>query len=96
MTMRLATNERYKNNEGEWTDRTEWHSVVVWGKRAEGLAKVVTKGTHLFIEGKLQTREWTDKEGNKRFTTEVVARNVLLLGAKQNGGGNRSDNAPPP
>ena len=94
LSMRLATNERFKNRDGEWTDRTEWHTIVVWGKRAEGLSKVVDKGTHLFIEGKLQTRQWEDKQGQKRYTTEVVARQVLLLGRK--GGGGNGDGAPPP
>jgi single-strand DNA-binding protein len=95
LSLRLATNERFKTRDGEWTDRTEWHTVVVWGKRAEGLAKVVDKGTHLYIEGKLQTRQWEDKQGQKRYTTEVVARQVLLLGRK-GGGGNGNGGAPPP
>lgn len=95
MTLRLATNERYKNRDGEWTDRTEWHTVVVWGKRAEGLSKIVNKGTHLYVEGKLQTRQWEDREGQKRYTTEVVARQILLLGRK-GGGNNDHGGAPPP
>ena len=96
MTIRMATNERYKNKDGEWTDRTEWHSVVVWGKRAEGLSKILQKGTHIYIEGKLQTRSWEDKDGNKRYTTEIVAREVLLLGRKNDTGNGRSDGPPPP
>jgi len=90
LTLRMATNERFKNRDGEWQDRTEWHSVVVWGKRAEGLSKVVSKGTHLYVEGRLQTRSWEDKQGQKRYTTEVVARDILLLGRR---GG---DEGPPP
>jgi single-strand DNA-binding protein len=86
LSLRMATNERYKNRDGEWQDRTEWHTVVVWGKRAEGLNRVVTKGTQLFIEGRLQTRSWEDKQGQKRYTTEVVAREVIL-GSKGDGGG---------
>ena len=95
MSMRLATNERFKNRDGEWQDRTEWHTVVVWGKRAEGLSKIVGKGTHLYIEGRLQTRNWEDKGGQKRYTTEVVAREVLLLGRKGESGGG-DGGAPPP
>jgi single-strand DNA-binding protein len=95
MTLRMATNERYKNRDGVWTDRAEWHTVVVWGKRAEGLSKVVSKGTQLFIEGKLQTRSWDDQQGQKRYTTEVVARQVLLLGGR-GGGSSSNSGAPPP
>jgi single-strand DNA-binding protein len=82
MTLRVATNERFKNKDNEWTDRAEWHSVVVWGKRAEGLSKVVEKGTSLYVEGRLQTRSWDDKEGQKRYSTEIVANLILLLGRK--------------
>lgn len=94
MTLNLATNTRQKIRD-EWTDQTEWHNVVVWGNRAEGLNKILQKGTHLFIEGKLQTRDWKDKDGNKRYTTEVVAREVLLLSKKGAGNGGY-DHAPPP
>lgn len=87
MTLRVATNERFKNKDGEWTDRAEWHSVVVWGKRAEGLSKVVEKGTSLYVEGRIQTRTWDDKEGQKRYSTEIVANQILLLGRKGGGGG---------
>jgi len=80
MSIRLATNERFKDKDGEWQDRAEWHTVVVWGNRAVGLNKVLQKGTNIYVEGKLQTREWEDKDGNKRFTTEVLSRQVLLLG----------------
>lgn len=93
LSLRLATNERFKNRDGEWQDRTEWHTVVVWGKRAEGLSRVVSKGTLLYVEGRLQTRSWEDKQGQKRYTTEVVAREILLLGRK---GAGEGDNAPPP
>jgi single-strand DNA-binding protein len=90
LSMRMATNERYKNNDGEWVDRAEWHSIVVWGKRAEALSKILSKGSPLLIEGRLQTRKWEDKEGNTRYTTEIVAREVLLQGRKGDG------NGPPP
>lgn len=80
LSLRMATNERFKNRDGEWQDRAEWHTVVVWGKRAEGLSKVVVKGTQLFVEGRLQTRSWEDKQGQKRYSTEVVSREIVLLG----------------
>jgi single-strand DNA-binding protein len=82
LSLRLATNERWKDRDGNWKDRTEWHTVVVWGKRAEGLAKILAKGTQLCIEGRLQTRNWEDRNGQKRYTTEVVAREVVLLGRR--------------
>lgn len=94
LSLRMATNERFKNRDGEWQDRTEWHTVVVWGKRAEGLNRVVSKGTHLFIEGRLQTRSWEDKQGQKRYTTEIVAREIILLGRR--GGGGDAGGPPPP
>jgi single-strand DNA-binding protein len=92
LSLRMATNERFKNRDGEWQERTEWHTVVVWGKRAEGLNRVVSKGTPLLVEGRLQTRQWEDKQGQKRYTTEVVAREILLLGRK----GQDEGGGPPP
>lgn len=80
LSLRMATNERFKNRDGEWQDRTEWHNVTVWGKRAEGLNRVIGKGTQIYVEGRLQTRSWEDKQGQKRYTTEVVAREIVLLG----------------
>lgn len=68
----LATSEKYKNKAGELIENTDWHNVVVWGKLSEIVEKYVKKGTLLYIEGKLKTRSWEDKEGNKRYTTEVV------------------------
>ena len=68
----LATNEKYKNKNGEVAENTDWHNIVVWGKLSEVVDKYVKKGTLLYIEGKLKTRTWEDKEGNKRYTTEVV------------------------
>ena len=94
LSLRLATNERFKNRDGEWQDRTEWHSIVVWGRRAEGLNKVLSKGSQLYVEGRLQTRSWEDKQGNKRYTTEIVANNVLFVGGARRGGG--VDDGPPP
>jgi single-strand DNA-binding protein len=95
LSLRLATNESFLNKEGERQERTEWHSVTVWGKRAEGLNKVISKGTQLFVEGRLQTRSWDDKQGQKRYSTEVVANNVILVGSRGGGGGGH-DGPPPP
>lgn len=93
LSLRIASNERVKIRD-EWQDKVEWHSVVIWAKRAEALSKIIHKGTQMFVEGRLQTRPWEDKDGNKRYTTEIVAREVILLGGK-NGNGNRNS-APPP
>lgn len=85
MKLRLATTERYGNKAGERQERTEWHTVVVWGNRAEALGKILSKGRTIYVEGRLQTRQWEDKEGQKRYTTEINANQILLLG----GGGGR-------
>jgi single-strand DNA-binding protein len=76
----IATNESYKNDKGEKVEQTEWHRVVAWGKTAEIIEKFVTKGKEIAIEGKLTHRSYDDKNGEKRFITEVVVNEVLLLG----------------
>lgn len=76
----IATNESYKNNKGERVTDTQWHNVVAWGKTAEIIEQYVVKGKEVAVEGKLTTRSWEDKEGQKRFTTEVVCDELLLLG----------------
>lgn len=81
----IATNERFKQGD-DWQERTEWHRVVVWGKQAENCAQYLQKGRSVYIEGRLQTRDWEDKEGNKRQTTEVVAQTVQFLGGRGEGG----------
>ena len=85
-SLRLATQERVKDKDGNWTDRAEWHNVVVWGKQAENVNQYCKKGKQLFIEGRLQTRKWQDKDGNDKFTTEIVAENVRFLGGGERGG----------
>ena len=85
LKLRLATSESYLDRNKVRQERTEWHSVVVWGKRAEGLAKILSKGSRLFVEGGLRTSSYDDKDGNKRYRTEVVANNIILSG----GGGGR-------
>ena len=92
LSLRIATTESYMDkNTKERKERTEWHSVIVWGSRGEALNKILSKGGRVCIEGRLQTRSWEDKQGAKRYTTEVVANNVILLGGKgQQGGGGDS------
>jgi len=76
----LATNDAWTDKAGEKQERTEWHRIVVWGKQAEIAGEYLTKGKQIFVEGSLQTREWNDKEGNKRQTTEVKAQRLIMLG----------------
>ncbi|HKQ62930.1 MAG TPA: single-stranded DNA-binding protein [Candidatus Polarisedimenticolaceae bacterium] len=76
----MATTERWNDPSGERKERTEWHRIVVWGKQAEIAGEYLRKGKQVYIEGSLQTREWTDREGNKRYTTEVRAQRVQMLG----------------
>lgn len=79
----LATSETYKNKENQKVTNTEWHNIVIWRGLADVVEKYVKKGSSLYIEGKIRTRSWDDKEGNKRYTTEIVADNMQMLGAKQ-------------
>lgn len=86
-SLRLATAEKFKDKDGNWQERAEWHSVVVWGRQAETIQQYCKKGKQLYIEGRLQTRKWTDKEGKERYSTEIVAENVRFLGGGGGGGG---------
>jgi len=79
----LATNESYKNAEGEKITNTDWHNLVAWGKTAEIVEKYLEKGKEIAIEGKLTSRSYDDKDGNKRYVTEVVVNELLMLGNKQ-------------
>lgn len=82
----LATNERFGGRDGgEQQERTEWHRIVTWGKTAETCAQYLAKGRNVYIEGRLQTRDWEDRDGNKRQTTEVVAQRVQFLGSPPRG-----------
>src|SRR6202049_5245911 len=84
----LATNERYKDKEGQWQGRTEWHNVVLWQRLAEIAGEYLKKGSKVYIEGRLQTRSWDDKQsGQKKYMTEVVANDLVLLGARGEGSG---------
>ena len=76
----LATTDRWNDPSGEKKERTEWHRIVVWGKQAEIAGEYLRKGRQVYVEGSLQTREWTDRDGNKRYTTEVRAQRFQMLG----------------
>lgn len=83
----LATNERWKDKSGEQKEHTEWHRIVAWGKTAELCKEYLHKGSQVYIEGKLQTRSYQDKDGVTKYTTEVVVNQVQFLGKKEGGGG---------
>jgi single-strand DNA-binding protein len=78
----LATSESYRNRDGEKVTNTEWHNIVLWRGLAEIAERYVKKGSQLYIEGRIRTRSWDDKEGNKRYTTEIIADNMQMLGRK--------------
>ena len=82
----MATNENFKNKSGEWEKRTEWHRIVTWARLAEFCGEHLSKGKQVFVEGRIQTRDWEDREGNKRTTTEINAQRVLLLGSRADAG----------
>ena len=81
-TLRIATSDRRKDRDGNWTDHTEWHTVVVFGRQAENVGRFCKKGKQLFIEGRIQTRKWQDRDGRDRYNTEIVADNVRFLGGR--------------
>jgi single-strand DNA-binding protein len=84
----LATNERYKDKSGEWQERTEWHNIVAWQRLAEIVGEYVKKGSKIYIEGRLQTSSWEDKQsGEKKYKTEIVASDLVLLSGRGEGGG---------
>jgi single-strand DNA-binding protein len=86
-TVSLATTERFTDREGQKREDTQWHRIVIWGKTAESLHEYLTKGKQIYVEGRIQTREWTDKEGKPAKTTEIRADRVVLLGGGGGGGG---------
>jgi single-strand DNA-binding protein len=86
-TLNLATTEVWTDKGGQKQEKTEWHRVVLWGKMAESLSEYLVKGKQIYVEGRLQTRQWDDKDGNKRYTTEIRGDRLVLLGG---GGGGRS------
>jgi len=90
----IATNERWKDKDGNYQDRTEWHRIVAWRKLAETVGEYLKKGSQVYIEGRLQTRTWEDQNGNKRSTTEIVADSLQMLGRRE--GVSSPDVAEPP
>jgi single-strand DNA-binding protein len=89
-TVSLATTEKFTDKEGQKREDTQWHRIVIWGKTAQSLHEYLTKGKQIYVEGRIQTREWTDKEGKPVKTTEIRADRVVLLG----GGGDRGGPRP--
>ena len=85
-TINMATTDVWNDKGGQRQEKTEWHRVVLWGKPAESLTEYLTKGRQIYVEGRLQTRQWDDKDGNKRYTTEIRGDKIVLLGG---GGGGR-------
>ncbi len=88
--LRIATNESYKDTNGEWVERTEWHSVVAWGRLAEICNEYLKKGSQAYFEGSLQTRSYEDRDGNTKYATEIKAREMMMLGGRDDsfsGGG---------
>ena len=86
----LATTETYKDKNGNRNDQTEWHNIVLWRSMAESAEKLLKKGTQVYVEGKLQTRQWTDKEGHKRTTTEIVGESFVILQRRDTNAGGTS------
>ena len=90
----LATSRRYKDRDGNRKDETEWHNIVCFGKSAEIAAQYLTKGKMIFVEGRIQTRSWDDKEGKKQYRTEIICENFQMLGSKGDGGAGGGDHGP--
>lgn len=86
----IATTDHFTDRDGQKREDTQWHRIVIWGKTAEAIQPYLTKGKQIYVEGKIQTREWTDKEGKQVKTTEIRADRVVLLGSAGGGGGDRA------
>ena len=91
-TVSIATTERFTDKDGQKREDTQWHRIVIWGKTAESLHEYLTKGKQIYVEGRIQTRDWTDKEGKQQRTTEIKADRIVLLGG---GGGGEGRGARP-
>ncbi|MGL4364045.1 MAG: single-stranded DNA-binding protein [Bacteroidales bacterium] len=94
-TITLATSETYTDKSGQRVTNTEWHNIVLWRQLAELAEKYIRKGTQIFVEGKMRTRSWEDKEGQKRYTTEVVADTLRLLGRREDSNANGTQSYTP-
>jgi single-strand DNA-binding protein len=86
-TLNLATTEVWNDKAGQKQEKTEWHRIVLWGKTAESLNEYLTKGKQIYVEGRLQTRKWQDKDGQDKYTTEIRGDRIVLLGGGGGGGG---------
>ncbi len=97
-TLSVATSRKWKNKDGQMQDETEWHRVIVWAQSAEFCANYLSKGSKIFVEGRLQTRKWQDQSGNDKYTTEIIATTVQNLTPKggEGGGGGSYDEPPLP
>ncbi len=82
---RIATTEKWTDKEGQKQERTEWHRIVAWGRLGETCGEYLSKGRQVYVEGRIQTRQWDDRDGNKRYTTEIVAATVQFLGGRGEG-----------
>ena len=95
----IATTEKWKDKNGEMQEQTEWHRIAFFGRQAEIVGEYLRKGSSVYVEGRLQTRKWTDKDGNERYTTEIRGDRMQMLGARGGGGGGREmpemESAPP-
>lgn len=89
LKIRLATTETFSKRDGTREEKTEWHSVILWGKRADALNKILSKGRSICVEGSIEYRQWEDREGNKRNSTQIKARNIVLLGGGRGEGGSK-------
>ena len=94
-SFRLATTERYRDRNGETRENTEWHNIVAWRSNADVIEKFVKKGSQLYVEGKLRTRKWTDRDGKERYTTEIQVDNLQLLGRRPDREGDGQGGKPP-
>ncbi|MCB2181157.1 MAG: single-stranded DNA-binding protein [Desulfobulbaceae bacterium] len=94
----IATTEKWKGQDGQMQEQTEWHKIVAFARLGEICGEYLSKGSKVYIEGRIQTRSWEDKDGNKRYTTEIVAREMKMLDSRgaSSGGGNQSSEGPPP
>lgn len=86
VNLRIATDDRRRDRDGNWTKHTEWHNVVVFGRQADNVARYLSKGRQVYVEGRIQTRTWQDRDGRDRWSTEIVADRVQFLGSGRGGG----------